>query len=265
VNFITAHDGFTLADLVSYNNKHNEANGENNKDGTDNNLSSNYGVEGPTQDPEIRRLRLRQQGNMLATLLFSQGTPMILAGDEFLRTQHGNNNAYAQDNEISWIDWEGIPIEGHMLTKFVSQLLELRRQKPLLRRRRFFSGAYNKELDVKDVTWLTASGTEMTPENWNDPSARSLGVLLDGRAQETGIQRRGTDVTLYLVLNAHHDVVKFNLPKTAGGRGWILRIDTNLLADGVDGQTFRFGHEYEVTGRSLLLFELRRAAGRPRT
>ena len=258
VNFVTAHDGFTLADLVSFNDKHNQANGEDNRDGTDNNLSSNHGVEGPSRDPAIGALRLRQQANMLATLLFSQGTPMIVAGDEFGRTQHGNNNAYAQDNEISWTDWEGIGEDGRALTRFVAELVRLRRQKPLLRRGRFLSGAYNEELEVKDVTWLTASGTEMTPENWEDANARSLGVLLDGRAQETGIRRRGTDVTLYLVLNAHTDVVKFTLPRTVGGRGWILRIDTNQL-DGNDGKTFRFDDQYEVTGRSLLLFELRRS------
>ncbi len=257
VNFVTAHDGFTLADLVSYADKHNEANGEDNRDGTDNNLSCNHGVEGPSQDTAICSLRLRQQANMLATLLFSQGTPMIVAGDEFGRTQQGNNNAYAQDNEISWIDWQGIGEGGHALMRFVAQLARLRHQKPLLRRRRFLSGIYNEELDVKDVTWLTASGREMTPENWKEPNARSLGVLLDGRAQESGIRRRGTDVTLLLVLNAHGDVVKFTLPKSVGGRGWILRIDTNQL-DGNDAQTFRFGHEYEVTGKSLLLFELRR-------
>jgi glycogen operon protein len=258
VNFVTAHDGFTLADLVSFNDKHNDANGEDNRDGTDNNLSSNHGVEGPSPDPATRALRLRQQANILATLLFSQGTPMIVAGDELGRTQHGNNNAYAQDNEISWIDWEGIGEGGQALTRFVAQLVRLRRQKPLLRRGRFLSGAYNEELEVNDVTWLTASGTEMTPENWDDANARSLGVLLDGRAQETGIRRRGTDVTLYLVVNAHTDVVKFTLPRTIGGRGWILRIDTNQL-DGNDAKTFRFDDQYEVTGRSLLLFELRRS------
>jgi glycogen operon protein len=261
VNFVTAHDGFTLADLVSYNDKHNDANGEDNRDGTDNNLSFNHGVEGPTQDPAIRGLRMRQQRNMLATLLFSQGTPMIVAGDEFLRTQRGNNNAYAQDNEISWIDWAGMGDDGRALTTFVSQLIRLRHLKPMLRRRRFLSGAFNKELDVKDVSWRTAAGSEMTPDNWNDANARSLGVLLDGRAQESGIRRRGTDVTLYLVLNAHHDVVKFTLPKSVGGRGWILRVDTNL-SNGADGQTFRFGHEYEVTSKSLLLFELRRTVGK---
>lgn len=259
VNFITAHDGFTLADLVSYNAKHNDANGEDNRDGTDNNLSANHGVEGPTTDPIIRGLRRRQVANMMATLLLSQGTPMIVAGDEFLRSQGGNNNAYAQDNEISWIDWEGIDDDGRALARFVSQLIALRHQKLMLRRGRFLSGAYNKDLDVRDGTRLTAGGSEMTPDNWNDANARSLSVILDGRAQESGIRRRGTDVTLYLVLNAHSDVVKFTLPRTVGGRGWILRVDSNLL-DG-NGRTLRFGHEYEVTGRSMLLFELHRIVG----
>jgi len=258
VNFITAHDGFTLADALSFSDKHNDANGEGNRDGTNENYSANYGAEGPADDPAIRELRARQQRNMLATLLFSQGTPMILAGDEFFRTQSGNNNAYAQDNEISWIDWPQIGSEGHALMQFVSRLIALRQSNPMLRRGRFLSGACDEELDVKDVTWLTSSGAEVTTDNWNDPNARSLGVLLDGRAQESGIRRRGNDVTLYLVLNAHDDVVKFTLPKTVGGRGWILRVDTNQPVI-EKAPTFRFGHEYEVTGRSLLLFELRRA------
>jgi glycogen operon protein len=198
---------------------------------------------------------------MLATLLFSQGTPMILGGDELYRTQGGNNNAYAQDNEISWIDWEAVDGDARALIDFVSNLIRLRKEKPMLRRGRFLSGVENEALDVKDVTWLTPAATEMSPENWHDGNARSLGVLLDGRAQVSGIRRPGTDVTLYLALNAHDDVVKFTLPKTIGGRGWILRVDTNLPEDD-EARTFRFGHEYEVTGRSLLLFELRRTTGR---
>jgi isoamylase len=259
VNFVTSHDGFTLADLVSYESKHNDANGEGNRDGTDANFSANYGVEGPTDDPTIREMRLRQVRNFLATLLFSQGTPMLLAGDEMLRTQGGNNNAYAQDNEISWVDWTATP-DAKSLTNFVAYLIRLRQQKPLLRRGRFLTGAYNEELDVKDVTWLTPAAVEMTPDNWHDANARAMGVLLDGRAQETGIRRRGTDVTLYMCLNAYHDVVEFTLPKTAGGRGWILRVDTNL-SESEKMETFRFGHRYSATGRSVLLFELRRTIG----
>ncbi len=261
VNFITAHDGFTLNDLVSYNDKHNEANGESNRDGHSDNLSHNYGAEGPSKDPAIRAVRLRQMRNMLATLLFSQGTPMILAGDEFARTQRGNNNAYAQDNEIGWIDWDGIDRDAADLIDFTRGAIELRRDNPILRRGRFLSGAYNAALDVKDVTWLTPVGEEMTEPNWKDPMARSLGVLLDGRAQPTGIRRRGTDVTLLLVMNAHNEAVVFKLPKVIGGRAWSCLVDTNQ-SDLGRPKLFRFGHDYTVTGRSLLLFKLTRE--RPR-
>jgi len=255
VNFVTAHDGFTIRDLVSYNDKHNEANGEDNRDGHDHNLSWNHGVEGETDDPEIRALRNRQMRNMLATLLFSQGTPMLLAGDEFARTQKGNNNAYAQDNDISWIDWEGVDEDGAELFEFTRKLIQLRQNLPILRRGRFLSGVYNEELDVKDVTWLTPAGDEMTPEHWQDPHARCISILLDGRAQPTGIRKRGTDVTLLLILNAHHDVVKCKLPAVTGGRGWSCLVDTNK-PDLSFPAPFNFGKEYTVTGRSLLLFQL---------
>jgi glycogen operon protein len=264
VNFITAHDGFTLNDLVSYDDKHNEANGEENRDGHSDNLSHNYGVEGPSKDPEIREVRLRQMRNMIATLMFSQGTPMLLAGDEFARTQRGNNNAYAQDNEISWIDWEGIDEDAAALVEFTRRAIELRRDNPILRRGRFLSGHYNEALDVKDVTWLTPAGDEMADANWTDGLARCLGVLLDGRAQPTGIRRRGTDQTLLLVFNAYHDAVKFLLPKVAGGRSWAALVDTNApdLSRPGRPKQFRLGHEYLVTGRSLLLFRLARESHR---
>ena len=259
VNFVTAHDGFTLNDLVSYDEKHNDANGEANHDGHANNLSANYGVEGPTDDPGILDLRFRQTRNMLATLLFSQGTPMLLAGDELGRTQHGNNNAYGQDNEISWLDWDRAGENGRALCEFTRRLLALRATKPVLRRRRFLSGAYNEELDVKDVSWLTPTGEEMTPAQWNDPMARALGVLLDGRAQPTGIRRHGRDLTMLLILNAHHDVVTFKLNAVVGGSCWMLLVDTSQpeLDDPVP---LAFDVEYEVAGRSLLLLEVRRAA-----
>ncbi len=261
VNFITAHDGFTLHDVVSYNDKHNDANGEENRDGHSENLSHNYGAEGPTEDPEIRTVRFRQMRNMIATLLFSQGTPMILAGDEFARTQGGNNNAYAQDNEIGWIDWEGIDEDGKALLDFTREVIELRRENSILRRGRFLAGAYNAELDVKDVTWLTPLGEEMADANWKDPMARSLGVLLDGRAQPTGIRKRGTDLTLLLIVNAHHEAVVFKLPTVVGGRDWRRLLDTNQPEPGRP-KPFEFGHDYVVTGRSLLLFKLSR--DRPR-
>jgi isoamylase len=256
VNFVTAHDGFTLNDLVSYNEKHNLENGEDNKDGHGHNLSYNYGVEGPTDDPEIRAVRFRQMRNMLATLLFSQGTPMLLAGDEFGRTQKGNNNAYCQDNEISWIDWKNIDEDGRELLDFTRRLIQLRQSLPLLRRGRFLTGNYNEELDVKDVTWLTPAGEEMTPEHWQNSLARCMTVLLDGRAQPTGIRRRGTDVTLLLIVNAHDEGVKCKLPDVTGGRDWMCLVDTNQ--PDLDAPVpFEFGKEYVVTGRSLLLFQLR--------
>jgi isoamylase len=255
VNFITAHDGFTLHDLVSYNDKHNEANGEDNRDGHSNNHSWNHGAEGPTDDADINALRERQKRNMLATLLLSQGTPMILAGDEFGRSQHGNNNGYAQDNEISWVRWSEIGELDRELIEFVRKLIALRHALPVLRRSRFFTGEYNPELGVKDITWLNPDGNEMQQEQWSDTRARCFGMLLDGRAQATGIKRRGSDATLLLVLNAYHDVVRFKLPEVTGGKEWLTLIDTNQPKRR-ETPVFQPGQEYEVTGRSLLMFEL---------
>jgi isoamylase len=258
VNFITAHDGFTLNDLVSYNEKHNEANGEDNRDGNASNHSWNHGAEGPTDDPAILAVRERQKRNLLATLLFSQGTPMILAGDEFGRTQQGNNNAYCQDNEISWLNWEHGDA-SQFLVRFVRRLTQLRMQYPMLRRSRFLTAQWNEELGVKDSTWLTPNGTEMAQENWTDANGRCLGLLLDGRAPTSGIRRRGSEVTLLLVLNAHHDVVDFTLPEVVGGRDWERLIDTNIPDEDEDPEErarLGFNHAYQVTGRSLLLFRL---------
>ena len=260
INFLTAHDGFTLNDLVTYDQKHNDANGEGNRDGHSANLSSNYGVEGPTDDPAIRELRLRQMRNLLATLLLSRGTPMLLAGDEFGRTQDGNNNAYCQDSEISWVDWEGIDADRRGLALYVQKLLTLRQALPMLRRGLFLTARYDEELGVKDLAWHTPAGDEMTAEHWNDTNGRCLGVLVDGRAQETGTRRLGTDATLLLVLNAHHDMVRFTLPQAVAGREWVCIIDTNQ-PELSDMPRFAFGHDYEVTGRSLLLFMLEPEAG----
>ncbi|WP_207483433.1 glycogen debranching protein GlgX [Arenibaculum pallidiluteum] len=255
VNFITAHDGFTLNDLVSYNDKHNEANGEDNRDGHSHNLAWNHGVEGPTDDPEIKTLRERQMRNLLATLFFSQGTPMLLAGDEFARTQQGNNNAYCQDNEIGWVDWEGIDEDGRSLIEFTRRLIALRNAHPLLRRGRWLTGACNDDLGVKDVAWINPSGQEQTTEQWEDPMARCLGLLMDGRAQPTGIRQKGNEATLLLVVNSYHDVVGFKLPEVVGGREWVCLMDTNKPDD--KPGSFETGSEYLVTGRSLLLFELK--------
>jgi isoamylase len=256
INFLTAHDGFTLNDLVSYNDKHNEANGEGNRDGHSDNLSHNYGTEGPTQDAKINAIRFRQMRNMLATILLSRGTPMLVAGDEFARSQRGNNNAYCQDNEISWVDWEGIDQNGIALLRFTRRLIAMRAALPMLRRGRFLSGIQDDELGIKDVAWLTPAGDEMSPQHWSDGKARCIGVLLDGRAQETGIRRIGTDATLLLVLNAHNDVVEFTLPAAVGGSEWVRMVDTHRAED-TEIPQLAFGHRYEVTGRSLILFMLR--------
>jgi len=257
VNFITAHDGFTLADLVSYNDKHNEANGEENRDGHSNNHSWNHGVEGPTDDPEINEVRDRQTRNMLATLLLSQGTPMLMAGDEFGRSQGGNNNAYAQDNELNWIDWPNMTGRGEALVDFVRRLIALRKAYPILHRGRFLVGEYSEELDVKDATWVSPNGDEMSAEQWQDGNAKCVGVVLDGRAQPTGIRRRGADATILLVLNAHHDVVGFALPEVPEGDSWLCLLDTNA-PDRIHDTPHDFGEVYEATGRSFLLFALAR-------
>jgi glycogen operon protein len=254
VNFITAHDGFTLNDLVSFNDKHNEANGEDNRDGHSHNRSWNHGAEGPEVDEPIRALRKRQMKNLLATLLLSQGTPMLLAGDEFARTQRGNNNAYCQDNEISWVDWSHDE-RAQRLIGFVRKLTGLRQQYPILRRARFLTGEYNEELGVKDVAWINATGEEMRQEHWDDANTRCFGMLLDGRAQETGIRRRGELATLLIIFNPWQDMVQFKLPPANGGGKWRLRADTNF-PDSTEEPEFAFGHVYQVTARSLLLFKL---------
>jgi isoamylase len=186
---------------------------------------------------------------------------MLLAGDEFGRTQQGNNNAYCQDNEISWVDWQ-IDERGQASTRFVERLTRLRREYAVLRQSRFLAAEWNEELGIKDSTWLTPAGDEMTEEHWRDPAGRCLGLLLDGRAQPSGIPRRGSEATLLFVVNAHHDVVAFTLPEVTGGRDWRRLIDTNLPDEDEDPEEpmrFAFGQRYEVTGRSLLLFLLRPA------
>jgi isoamylase len=254
VNFVTAHDGFCLNDLVTYNDKHNEANGEDNKDGSSDNQSWNCGVEGPTDDAEINALRERQICNMLGTLLLSRGTPMVVAGDEFGRTQGGNNNAYCQDNEISWLNWS-FEEKGQRILEFTRRVAAIRHKYPVLHRTRWLTAQWNHEIGVKDVAWLTPSGAEITEQSWADPNARCMGMLLDGRAQPTGVHRRGVDQSLLLILNSHHDMVAFHLPEVVGGQRWTRLIDTNQL-DHDAPLTFEFGSSYDVTGRSILLFEL---------
>ncbi len=255
VNFVTAHDGFTLNDVVTYNEKHNEANGEGNKDGSSDNRSWNFGVEGPTKDKQINELRERQIRNILATLLLSQGTPMLLAGDEFGRTQKGNNNAYCQDDEISWLDWN-TKVKGKRLIKFVKKLTSLRHKYPVLRRNLFLTGEYNDELGVKDVTWINANGREMEDQQWGDHGMRCFGMLLDGRAQTTGIRQRGKEATLLIIVNEHSDAVKFTLPESPGGEQWALLIDTNDPDGDHQATAFHIGEEYDITPRSLRMFAL---------
>jgi isoamylase len=255
VNFITAHDGFTLADLVSYNEKHNEANGEDNRDGHSHNRSWNCGAEGPTEDAEIQRLRDRQIRNFLATLLLSQGTPMLLAGDEMARTQQGNNNAYCQNNEISWLDWN-VPERGQALQRFTQKLIALRHRNPALRASRFLTGQHFEDINAKDLAWINANGDELSEGDWKDGNMRAFGMLIDGRAVAAASRSAEAIATVLVVFNAHHDLVEFTLPKTTEGTRWQRLIDTNVPDDTAD-VVMESGQRYGVTGRSLLLFTLR--------
>jgi glycogen operon protein len=230
INFVTCHDGFTLNDLVSYNHKHNEDNGEDNRDGTDDNRSWNCGAEGPTDDPEILELRARQKRNFLTTLFFSQGVPMMLAGDEMGRTQRGSNNAYCQDNEISWMDWSLMGRERD-LVDFTRALSALRRDHPVFRRRRFFRGHHPGAPSSDgpgDIVWLTPAGKEVTDNDWHAPGAKSLAVFLNGEAISEPDPRgeRITDDRFLLLFNAADVAVSFTLPGTRFGREWEMMIDT---------------------------------------
>ncbi len=258
VNFVTAHDGFTLRDAVTYNDKHNEANGEEGRDGTDSNYSWNHGTEGETDDPDVNVLRQRQMRNILATLLLAQGTPMLVAGDEFGRTQSGNNNAYCQDNDVSWLNWD-ISAWGQSQLALVQRLIKLRHDYPILRRGRFFTGAEMAGAGVKDVTWCRADGTEMEWRDWQDPALACLGMLIDGRAQVTGIKRPGADTTMLLLMNAYAGAVLFTLPPAALGKGWQRVLDTSAPDRNMDraiAEMFPMGAAYEVPSRTLLVFAM---------
>ncbi|HLH68766.1 MAG TPA: glycogen debranching protein GlgX [Candidatus Dormibacteraeota bacterium] len=248
INFVTCHDGFTLEDLVSYNEKHNQANGEDNRDGENDNRSWNCGVEGPTDDPAVRALRDRQKRNFLATLLLSQGVPMILAGDEMGRTQRGNNNAYCQDNEISWLDWEH---RDEQLLEFTARLIRLRREHPVFRRRRWFLGRPIHGEGMTDIAWFKPDGNPMTDRDWNDGFARSLAVFLNGEeiASPDPRGRRLRDDSFFILFNAHDQPLRFVLPRGPYGRRWMRILDTaNPLP-----RFYRAGGQVPVEERSLVL------------
>jgi isoamylase len=251
VNFVTAHDGFTLRDLVSYNEKHNEANGENNNDGESHNRSWNCGAEGPTDNPEVNALRARQQRNLLTTLILAQGIPMLVGGDEMGRTQAGNNNAYCQDNEISWFDWESV---DRGLLAFTQRLLCVRRDHPVFRRSRWFRGRSPRGADVGDIAWFRPDGESMSDEDWHSGFAKSFGVFLNGDGlrdlDENG--NRLTDDSFLLLFNAHHEPLQFTIPPASFGDRWNVVIDT-ATEDGSSEASVAAGEQRDVIGRGVLV------------
>ncbi len=254
INFITAHDGFCLRDLVSYNEKHNEANGEENRDGSDDNQSWNCGVEGPTDDPDIKRLRIRQMRNLMATLLLSQGVPMLLGGDEFGRTKRGNNNTYCQDNDFNWFDW-GIDEEGQEFLDFTRRLIEFRREHPVFRRRRFFQGRPVHGSEIKDITWFKPDGSEMSEEDWNAGHVRTIGMRLDGKAlgEMDELGQPIVDDTFLLLLNAWWDDLEFRLSEEE--EPWERVLDT-FEQDPFETDDLAGGQVYLLRGRSLAVFRI---------
>ncbi|EDM36693.1 Glycogen debranching enzyme GlgX [Pedobacter sp. BAL39] len=256
INFITAHDGFTLQDLVSYNEKHNEANEEDNQDGEDHNRSWNCGAEGDTKDTLILELRRRQKRNLLTTLFLSQGVPMLVAGDELGRTQKGNNNAYCQDNEVSWLNWES---KDQELLDFTKKLIHLRKKHPGLRRRRWFQGQPIKGIGVEDIAWFLPDGAEMEDHNWNEDFARSLGIFLHGN----GIRSKGPkgekiiDDSFYIIFNAYHGPLDFKLPPDKYGLEWIEILNTSQerIPETHEAQVYPAGATVEVQGRTSILLK----------
>ena len=253
INFATAHDGFTLRDLVSYNEKHNEANGENNQDGANDDRSWNCGVEGETDDPNVNALRSRQQRNFITTMLISQGVPMLLGGDEMGRTQRGNNNAYCQDNELSWFDWQNMDSE---LVAFTARIIQFRKAHPVFTRRRWFMGRPVRGADVTDIGWFKSDGEQMTDADWQNGFAKSLGVFLNGQAIPTPDNRGEpiVDDSFYLLFNAHHEAMGFKLPTSTWGDRWVKVIDTHdPVPDLRDHQQHRAGEELPVQSHSIVV------------
>jgi glycogen operon protein len=252
INFVTAHDGFTLHDLVSYNEKHNEANGEENRDGESHNRSWNCGAEGPTDDQGVNALRARQQRNFLATLFLSQGVPMLLGGDEIGRTQGGNNNGYCQDNEISWFDWAGA---DQSLLEFTRRLIRFYKAHPVFRRRRWFQGRPIRGSGVSDVGWFAPDGQEMSEEHWQSGFAKSLGVFLNGEGIASPGPRgeRVTDDSFCLLFNAHHEPLPFTLPARDWGRRWVPVLETTEALPRETDRVYEAGQPVPVEARSLVV------------
>jgi glycogen operon protein len=256
VNFVTAHDGFTLEDLVSYNDKHNEANGENNADGESHNRSWNCGKEGETDDIEILALREQQKRNFLTTLYLSQGVPMIVAGDEMGRTQHGNNNAYCQDNDISWVDWDRAR-ENFTLTDFAVLAAQLRREHPVFRRRRFFAGRpIRKGGELRDIAWFTPAGEEMTEQDWDAGFGRSVAVFLNGEGllDRDNRGQRVRDDSFLICFNAHDESMPFTTPGGDYAQTWEVALDTAYPAlDAVEERSVKGGADFPVESRSVVV------------
>ncbi|HRH79538.1 MAG TPA: glycogen debranching protein GlgX [Thiobacillaceae bacterium] len=254
INFVTCHDGFSLRDLVSYNHKHNLANGEDNRDGESHNQSWNCGVEGPTDAPDILALRARQMRNIMATLLFSQGVPMLRAGDELSHTQKGNNNSYCQDNAINWLDWK-LSREQTDFLKFVRRILNLRSEHPIFHRRKYFAGRPIRGESIVDIAWLNPDGVEMTDEEWHQHFARCLGVYLAGCAMDE-VDERGRSILddgFLLLINAHHEAIPFTLPEFNRADPWLCLLDTSCDSGLSSDGSYASGTEYPVQGRSLVL------------
>jgi len=254
INFVTAHDGFTLHDLVTYNEKHNEANGEQNRDGESHNRSWNMGAEGETDNPGINAARKRQKRNFLATLLLSQGVPMLVAGDEMGRTQGGNNNAYNQDNEISWVDWEHADQD---LIEFTRRLIDMRRRHPVFSRRRWFQGRPIHGSGVTDIGWFRPDGTPMDEEDWQTGFAKSLGVFLNGERIDSTDPKGDpvVDDSFYVLFNAHQERLEFRTPSEEWGKRWLKVLDTFDPGAGEDTYVVRA----TVSVQALSLVVLRRA------